>query len=198
MIGVAKQVQVGGHFGFGKQSQRLRGGGDRIDRAVQQHQGARTHLVHHIFGPKVKHALRRLGGELLNGARYQLALQARWQRHDLHARHHEGRASFFAVGAPLGQHLGEVGPGLWCGVLAAKLVLAMAPASGGNHTSYALVDSAGETAGETVVVAWIDRGPQQPGELWAIAAKGAKRLLPGAERTAVTVYGVLPGTQGGR
>ena len=62
----------------------------------------------------------------------------------------------------------------------------------------ALVDSAGETAGETVVVAWIDRGPQQPGELWAIAAKGAKRLLPGAERTAVTVYGVLPGTQGGR
>ena len=58
----------------------------------------------------------------------------------------------------------------------------------------ALVDS----AGETVVVAWIDRGPQQPGELWAIAAKGAKRLLPGAERTAVTVYGVLPGSQGGR
>ena len=61
----------------------------------------------------------------------------------------------------------------------------------------ALVDSAGETA-ETVVVAWINRGPQQPGELWAIGTKGAKRLLPGAERTAVTVYGVLPGSQGGR
>ena len=64
----------------------------------------------------------------------------------------------------------------------------------------ALVETAGDSAGagDSVIVAWIDRGPMEPGELWAIAAKGAKRLLPGAERTAVTVYGVLPGSDGGR
>ena len=110
---------------------------------MQQHQRARAHLVHHVFGAKVKHALRGLGGELLQGARYQLALQARRQGHDLHARHHQGSAGFFAVGAAFGQHVGELGPGLGRGVLAPELVLSMAPATGRNHARNAGVDRAG-------------------------------------------------------
>jgi hypothetical protein len=62
----------------------------------------------------------------------------------------------------------------------------------------ALVESAGDTTGETVVVAWLDRGPMEPGELWAIAKGGARLLLPPTARTAVTVYGVLPQSEGSR
>jgi hypothetical protein len=44
---------------------------------------------------------------------------------------------------------------------------------------------------EIVVVAWVDRGASLPGELWRLGPD-ARRLLPPAPRTAVTVWGVVP------
>jgi hypothetical protein len=54
---------------------------------------------------------------------------------------------------------------------------------------HAVVDSA---AGP-VVVAWLDRGAQLPGELLAISKAGGQRLLPPKAHQAVTVYGFLDG-----
>ena len=104
--------------------------------------GRPARLADHVVGAEVVHALRGLGGELLDRVLRQMAAQMLGDRHDVVARHHQRLAGLLAVALALRQHVGELLPGCLARMLAAEFPLAVAPAARRDRRGHALVDAA--------------------------------------------------------
>ena len=139
----AKRCSSAGLAGALEHLDRLLGRRHRIVRGMQQQERPRRDLADHVVGAEVVHALRGLGGELLDRVLRQMAAQMLRDRHDVVARHHQRLAGLLAVPRPSASMSVNFFQASGARVLAAELALAVAPAAVGDHRRDALVDAAG-------------------------------------------------------
>ena len=116
---------------------RLLGRRYRILGGMNQQQRTRRDVADHFVGAEIEHALRCFRREHIDRIRRQhtdfllveiFPYVARdW--HDVVARHHQRFAGALAVLPAIFEHLGELGPGFRCRMLAAEFALTVAPAA---------------------------------------------------------------------